>query len=114
VVAVMFYSVVDSPRTSSTIADKQCGGHISCLYCTTNRLMCTAWYINLVVMKERYCLRYEGGEKRLELRNDQWTSFLKIPLFFSSLPLPSLGGALICLLKCVCFAPSLASPQGKN
>jgi len=52
VVAVMFYSAVDSLRTSNTIAHKQCGGHISCLYCITNRLMGTAWYINLVVMKE--------------------------------------------------------------
>jgi len=52
VVAVNFYSAVGSLHTSSTIAHKQCGGHISCLYTTTSRLMGTAVYIKSVVMKE--------------------------------------------------------------
>lgn len=49
---VMSDSAVDNLFTSSTTAHKQCGGHISCLYSTTSRLMGTAVYIKFVVMKE--------------------------------------------------------------
>jgi hypothetical protein len=39
VLAVMLYSAFGSSFTCSTITHKQCGGHISWLYSTTNRLM---------------------------------------------------------------------------